>query len=1140
MVNRPQLKYSLRNTNFDQPSLSDWDIMQPSVASVRSAIETTKELAGANQSSDTSQLATSTPLKQVASSTSSKQPQMDKVEWANLHVSAKKQKKPDEVNKIGSMEEIKQVACVEQEFYETLQADLSSIELTLQKDSYSSYYDESYASAIGALFGLDRILNSKVERSEGGKWRLEERESLRVALNRTLASVLAFWQSSLSKLVEEQSLLLRQESALGLGSSTTLKDKREQVLSRKLLVSRLSELKSRLLVGEQELIKMTNKLKRLNQLSDPGDFRAALCGCLAARAGKWAMMSVNELLEKRDLAKLLTDLKAARARGETIGRDVATFCSRWHADFIRTIALKYGHSVKKFVKSFLSVNKSFISEQQEDGANGDGFELVRVIWRLTSRWFPRLNNWLQERIGHFLEARSTSKSSLSSQRGHKLKKRASEQKDQSAAKGHLFDDANRNVFSTPFDSATLYADLDSTSDDFSDFSHFSHLSHLPIFNNYPLPVSLQQSNLALQNVILGKRKKRHTTNETLQLNSEQKKLLKRHVSLGLECSRDGFQQLLQVAEHERQFLFGPNQIDVRGQYMSQLRDSFLLSFESSWLENTRVQAREFAALDLLLTDEANSTTNNNEQWQLSVEQEREKSDQLLAADSYERGLSLGFHLGYFVGKKASTLWPDPTKLNTFAYDSIFVDYELDLEQTRALEWQIVNEATKRIAFLEASREAFLAALKVTFHNGAFLVPQWGLYHAQRATSLRGSQIGAKIGYESAAKAIVSFAPEAMQFFELHKLQRELSQNASASKTSSTSQDDALSPAIEKQLISLNLEQELSERLTQMATDCGSKSGLLMGALVGLLMPAQAFAAFSKSRGSLEGLEQEFNKLKLGAERGFELGNLESQLVDEPKCMFDLDSNDYALSEAKRIGHFSIKEQVERAENVLTYVIENYPKVKIANHTKNVSQQLLQMRHLIPLSDKTILEIKRDTADLVQTNHNSTQESHFSAGQLIGQVKLRKKNKLTHEIEKRLSLKLLNLDTIVELEPQKRAKEASSAMIKVLSNVQKTHMQIQVIKPKMEKRVIRDALRTLQGRAHSESDGQISGTYIKSATHISSGQLLDGAQTDELSVEAEILDQLFAQIESSNSAKILAAEKSQKDERVGIDSTQAHE
>lgn len=318
----------------------------------------------------------------------------------------------------------------------------------------------------------------------------------------------------------------------------------------------------------------------------------------------------------------------------------------------------------------------------------------------------------------------------------------------------------------------------------------------------------------------------------------------------------------------------------------------------------------------------------------------------MAPSSYERGAQLGYTVGRFIGEKAAYQWPDPAELN---YNLRLASLGLDQSEadSRQLERLLVAETCKRVAFSEANRQAFAKTLHSAYLNGVAIVPLWGVIHAQRVVAKRAAAEGAKVGSQAALKAAAELAPKASAFFKLNEHERALS-----------------APHGPKRHLSDRLagSSELKTNVSQVALDCGHRSGALMGAVLGLMVTPEAFEAYKRFRGSLHTIGSEFNQFKLGAMRGYELGETWAHLnyiarTNQNSKAVRTGTGSPSQERLNSVSQLEVGASKQAAEsNLFQFMVINYGTHLVANHSR---RHMLKMR--TSAMDKELLQDMRAQA-----------------------------------------------------------------------------------------------------------------------------------------------------------------------------------
>lgn len=958
-------------------------------------------------------------------------------------------------------DQIEKVDCVDDKFYNLLMKDLDLVQPDKNIDYYGTYYDYEYAKAIGAIVDTPRT----VQNNDNGKDSIDGN-----IIKNILDKIRTFWKETYDKYTKVRTSLDPKKLPI---DSRKVKKKRaianiktkpahqNALLNFQYLLQRLEELKIILFNGEESLIILNNRVKKLNQAIGEDELQSALCNCIISRAGRSALMLMNELFVDKDSEEKMKDLKLAKKKGEDAALDTAEFCSYWYGDTLRSQAIqkekqikRLVYKVKKFSYNKTSIKTTKTTEVVEEGSKitikKTRIKVVKTIIQMTTYWLPRLANWIKEQL---TETTSENFEKEEKEEIHHMEKR-------SLIDNNFQEELNGDdTFSTPFDNLDNYYDVD----DEPDLESSSILQSF-INNNYFL--SDRRGRRFKRELLAAKKKKEKkkkliitttTTKPTSSISNEKQKLKKishdigenlkpssylssKKPDLGIskkisttripdsskttkipdniaakslenepefeqrisnktsKCAIDGFGELLRIAFEQNSLMYESNTIDKDNKYIVTMRDSFIKSFQNSWIHKRNEWSK---SLDNNIN--IKDKNNNNKTDERSVDEQIDNSFESTGS-SYDRGVKLGYTIGKFIGDKSTKQWPDPAELNTFTYDSLFlagIGSGYNEEDSKLLERRIVVATVRRVAFTEANRASFGKTLHTAYLKGTLMAPNFGILHTQRSISKQTAKEGNKVGFEASARAADEFTPKAVQFFKSHQHQREL---AAPYKRAKHLTD--MWAGVAEQINEVRESAELNKNLSSIAVDCGQKAGTLMGALMGIIVTPEAFETYIRVRGSLEALESEFNQFKLGAMRGYELGeswaylNYTAQLNKNLKAMKtkfgkqpttngddgndDFSSNsrakitkptttDSVVDSQKKLelnsGSKSLFDQKAGAnkedggpnmDSIFQFMVLNYGTHLIANHSR---KHMLKVR-ASELDETIIRDIKLQAGDLV--------------------------------------------------------------------------------------------------------------------------------------------------------------------------------
>lgn len=970
-------------------------------------------------------------------------------------------------------DQVSTIECVDDKFYRLLTKDLELIDPERQIDRYAHYYDYDYAKAVSALIDTPKQPESSEQKSaemDGQEQSLASHDTNNELLSKdVLDEAEKFWQETIRQYNKTDGQI---KASSGSNKSSASFQPLKALANHKYLLSRLESLKTMLLNGEESLIVLNNRVKKLNQAVDESELQAALCNCITSRGGRSALMLMNELFVDKNSYKMLQNLPDAAAKARRAAMDTAEYCSYWYGDTIRSQAVQKEKLIKKLVlkeakyRLVKNANKpnglaakevikvvhnnnnttvTTIDNGTQAATNGttgsvhDSRQTVMVnLIEMTQMWLPQLAKWINETLN---QQEVTNPLPMKQKRSVR---RAS--------------DEEKSSFSSPFDNPSNYYEFDNPAafdealqlrrkreseqeESAEDGDSRSSSSTMRTYKSYVR----RTSSSARKSVGPVTTPEPHpetseapTTDKATEATTEQPTTTRepsaaesttetpkseptdadgesragqlivesdfenRVSSRALACATKAFKTLLSMAYDQSALLYGPELLAKDHDYVAQLGDHYLEAFPKHWTEQRNLWSKNLTAKQSKSSGEINR----------SVDEQIDDSFEP-SSSSYERGARLGYTIGRFIGEKAADQWPDPAELNTFTYDSIFlagVGQGYSEQESLALEKRIVTETAKRVTFTEASRQAFGRALHVAYLNGAFVVPLWGILHAQRAVTKRVAKEGGRIGFQAAARAANEFIPKASKFFQTHRHQRSLSAPYKMGRPKNGKWF-----GLADQLGQVRQESELSSHITHVAVDCGQRTGLVMGALLGFIVTPEAFETYTRFRGSLEALENEFNQYKLGAMRGYELGETWAQLnytaslrmnlkqMKEQQAKIDTEPRS-GLSAAslnnkteaelvsreadldKKASETDIFASAESARyngpantnNVFQYMIPNYGRSLLANHSH---KHMLTIRALA-MDDNLIHDIKYQAGDLIA---NLKDDPHSSEPTSTAQV-----------------------------------------------------------------------------------------------------------------------------------------------------------
>lgn len=123
---------------------------------------------------------------------------------------------------------------------------------------------------------------------------------------------------------------------------------RKALETRNYLLRRLEQLRTMLLNGEEAIIVLNNRIKKLGQVGGEQELQQAVCTCVTARAGRAAMMLIYELFAHRH-APISGRTDMARDKARDAARDAADFCAYWYGDTIRSLASQKVQQIRRLV-----------------------------------------------------------------------------------------------------------------------------------------------------------------------------------------------------------------------------------------------------------------------------------------------------------------------------------------------------------------------------------------------------------------------------------------------------------------------------------------------------------------------------------------------------------------------------------------------------------------------------------------------------------------------------------------------------------------------------------------------------------------------------------------------------------------------
>lgn len=1072
-------------------------------------------------------------------------------------------------------DQVNPVECVDERFYHLLIEDLALIKPDSQTDFYEAYYNAEYAKTVEATLDQSKSESAGAQLSQPDAG---PRPSVPSA-GTLLAQIRHFWSETHEQFLRTRARLGRSghlpAELAGRRKRRSLAGQPQPVYQTALanyrfLLSRLELLKAILLDGEEALIAVNGRVKKLNQVVGEPELQAALCACITSRGGRAALMLMNELFVDRDSASLLSRPEVGAKKAGEAARDTAEFCSYWYGDTLQAETRQREHQIKKLVlelakemsaagsdhksaagssesisgkldynrpawqgatnndtttaSDVTSADAANATKSDQSAATSAKIKLVSSILDMSALWTPKLAKWI------------TSTVKIASSEGSSGRPKRQAYLDESP-------------FSALFDRADLYADLD--------------------------------------DLDTGRRRQRRHSIDTPSAEPRKNEFESRMGARATECAREGFSGLLDIGYDQNLLMYEANTIQRDHKYILAIREAFTGSFAQLWPRYRDAWSAKLKTPNKLSSSDthANQSSANTDSL---VDQEMEafRSSFEPQASSYDRGAALGFTVGQFIGSKAAHQWPDPAELNTFTYDSVFlagVGQGYSEAESKHLEQLIVAETAKRIAFTEANRKAFARSIHLSYLNGASLVPRWGLLHGQRRSAQELAKEGAKIGYDAALEASKDFSQRAIKFFRDHQHQRALAApyrkrpSRPTQPTANSTMTDKWAGLVEE-MSGLQLEAELNRNISRLALDCGQKSGTLMGALMGLLVTPEAFETYTRFRGSLEALEKEFNQYKLGAMRGYELGEswaylnytaeLNLHLRDLKSRMPKRRQDDQARTSSPRpssrepslaetetaanMGSLfddaskSVRGKLAETNtnNIFQFMVLNYGTHLVANHS---SRHMLKFRS--PTIDKLLLEdMKLQSSDLVaperlngslsssasRARHQDPDDPFEDAqnGRFVGELK-GEFSAINKNHKKPIKFNIIDLgpeiELVDELKSQKGSDESSLAatpLTAALAKLSKVFIKFNVARRKRQHRRDDEGADPVAAYLNSdqfdEGDGYLSGTFsrlaVRPADESSSTEAREGphpaALEDELGLEVVLLDELFERIEGA--------------------------
>ena len=1041
-------------------------------------------------------------------------------------------------------DQVESIECVDDKFYELLMKDLELVRAERRLDYYGSYHDYEYAKAVSAI----------VEGPSSGDKR--DPESRPPGELDVLAAAKSFWgETAASYLRAKAQLEPANPKRLGGGG------KHERALAnRRYLLQRLEQLKALLLNGEEALVLLNNRVRKLNKAVGERELQQALCSCITGRAGRAALMLVSELFVDKDSARFSAKPEAARKRASEAARDTAEFCSFWYGDTIRSEMKQNERLIRRLALQVAGERRGL--NRTSDGGAEFGppnasratkwkAKILESLIEMGSLWVPEVVEWIKNR---FPPAKNESRSLVdASEPAAKLEEALATVLPSSSAERELAPSRKSRSISAGewaelpaaelealgqaellLDAAEGVPESDwrwarhrerrSSQRDPRTWDHKSASAAANHKASRPAPQRAKTSPASTRKPISAS----WVPPSRAPLTDFEMRISKRTS----ECAADGFRELLAIARQLNELMYAPNGISEDDIYIKTLANSFAYDFAISWAERRDHWSRSF--------EEKGGEFAQLSQSGRSVDEEMDDTFDS-AGSSYERGARLGFTIGKFIGEKAARQWPDPAELNTFTYDSIFlagVGRGHSESDSKGLERRIVAETAKRVAFVEANRKAFAKSVHAAFLSGASLAPVWGLLHAQRLAAKQVAKLGAKVGFEAGSLAAAEFAPKAVKFLATHRHQRELAAPYKRARQVS----DKWAGFME-QIEAVKVESELNRNVLRSAIECGQKSGTLMGALVGLLVAPEALETYIRFRGSLEALESQFNQYKLGAMRGYELAEswaylnhtaAMSERLDKMKAQTG--SRPSAGSPRPELNQSAANESsvfetsglsATNTNNLFQFMVLNYGTHLVANHSH---KHMLKLR-ATSIDEGLLRELIAQTGDLMAESEAEKlgQAGPFEgdggrarfSGELVGDLNLAR-----GKAKRRVKFNLINLGARLEFSDE-LAKESGGGggggnnssgslpqvpLTSALTNVDKLFAKFCVARVAKPDLVVDDLSKFLAASKRDEGDGYLSGVFNPLASQPNNGGPDEHPGDDDLSVEASILDELFLRIE----------------------------
>lgn len=1148
-------------------------------------------------------------------------------------------------------DQVNPVECVDEQFYGLLVNDLELIEPSTRRDFYDSYFNTEYAKTIEAIVDQSGAQSSASPTASllAGPQNGEPRAAGEVlgggkdasvesagVPDDVLGLIRTFWSATHERYLRTRASLnlthlpsltaskgRRKRSNLAAGDTEPRPVYQAALENYRYLLNRLEQLKAILFNGEEALIAVNNRVRKLNQVVREEELQRALCACITCRGGRAALMLMNEIFVDKNSQSLLERPEVGAKKADDAARDTAEFCSYWYGDTIRAETMQREQQIKKLVLELAKEkaaagddkkvrmenlqNKSISGDPNQVsssstvkpanpkaaqsatslsnatstnlGGTGAGsssltettssssttsttngttttttttittkttvkIKIVSSIVDMTTLWMPNLADWIKKTL-NMPNTLAVVSNKIRPKRQVNL---ASDESD----------------FSTPFDQADLY------SDDMADLEPSASLQSFTLAN-YRRQARFRRQIFPSSN------------------NNNDTQFEQRMGAHSGRCAMFGFSGLLDIAYDQNALMYETSAVKRDHKYIKAIREAFTGSFEGHWRAQRDSWSKKFASGErgpstkqgphaMSITGaptDASRKSGSQGRTSSLVDQNMDAwaSGYDSMASSYDRGAALGFTIGRFVGTKAAHQWPDPAELNTFTYDSIFlagVGHGHTEADSKRLERLIVSETAKRIAFTEANRKSFGHAISAAYLNGAYLVPVWGILHAQRAIAKQLGLDGAKVGYEAALQASKEFGPKAMKFFADHQHQRSLAAPYKSGRGRSQVAEAAGKwLGLADKLAEVQLESELNGNISHAAIGCGQKSGALMGALMGLLVTPEAFETYTRSRGSLEALENEFNQYKLGAMRGYELGeswaylNYTAELnlhLKELKSRMSKHNSVSNSSPANKLTNkhsdssssssFDSKSkqnslaETTNTNNIFQYMVLNYGPNLVSNHS---SGHMLKFRS--PSIDDLLLEdLKVQARDLVAPERldglgkvNETLATHHDPddpfetiqdGRFVGDLK-GAFTTVNHNRTKPIKFNIIDLGVELELEDQPESQNKpggldESALTGSLAKPAKVFLKFNVARRKKAHNASQSDIVAayLNSQQFDEGDGYLRGTFsmLTSASNTTHpGALV----SDDFSHEVSILDSLFERVEAATVETVNLVEQSQR-------------